>query len=186
MHNYLLAWSKHCNDLPLHVSSSKNDLYADDTTITSSADCGSMGRLQESLLDLEIDEELPFSEHITTVSKKVTQRIGLFKKIMNSLPLNKDYLINWPSYTLYAFFADILKYEFKMQEDALWIVKAYRAYFDTHTIHRMKLLDFHAWHRIWCSTSKNKLWQMAKHTEKGYDTYIWQFCFKYWRSEQVK
>ena len=53
-----------------------------------------MGRLQESLLDLEIDEELSFSEHITTVSKKVTQRIGLFKKIMNSLPLNKDYLIN--------------------------------------------------------------------------------------------
>ena len=37
------------NDLPLHVSSSEIDLYADDTTITSSADCGSMGRLQESL-----------------------------------------------------------------------------------------------------------------------------------------
>ena len=32
------------NDLPLHVSS-----YADDTTITSSGDCGSMGRLQEHL-----------------------------------------------------------------------------------------------------------------------------------------
>lgn len=27
------------NDLPLHVSSSESDLYADDTTITSSADC---------------------------------------------------------------------------------------------------------------------------------------------------
>ena len=81
------------NDLPLRVGSSKNNLYADDTTITSSADCGSMGRLQESLLDLEIDEELSFSEHITTVSKKVTQRIGLFKKIMNYLPLNKDYFI---------------------------------------------------------------------------------------------
>ena len=37
------------NELPLHVSSSEIDLYADDTTITSSADCGSMGRLQESL-----------------------------------------------------------------------------------------------------------------------------------------
>ena len=37
------------NDLPIHVSSSETDLYADDTTVTSSADCGSMGRLQESL-----------------------------------------------------------------------------------------------------------------------------------------
>ena len=35
------------NDLPLHVSSSEIDLYADDTTITSSADCGRMGRLQD-------------------------------------------------------------------------------------------------------------------------------------------
>ena len=37
------------NDLPLHVSSSEIDLYAYETTITSSADCGSMARLQESL-----------------------------------------------------------------------------------------------------------------------------------------
>ena len=132
------------NDLPLHVSSSEIDLYADDTTITSSADCGSMGRLQESLntsvlevfnwalanrlplnekktkvltvkakrlsteinnnpeitcngslltnvmsvklLGLEIDGILSFSEHITTVCKKVSQRIGLLKKIMNYLP----------------------------------------------------------------------------------------------------
>ena len=116
-------------------SSSEIDLYVDDTTITSSADCSSMGRLQESpntsvaevfnwalakrlplnekknkvltvkekrlstkinnnpeitcngslltnvmkvkLLGLEIDEELSFSEHITTICKKVTQRIGL-------------------------------------------------------------------------------------------------------------
>ena len=34
---------------PLHVSSSEIDLYAGDVKITSSADCGSMGRLQESL-----------------------------------------------------------------------------------------------------------------------------------------
>ena len=33
----------------LHVSSSEIDLYADDVKITSSTDCGSMGRLQESL-----------------------------------------------------------------------------------------------------------------------------------------
>ena len=37
------------NDLLLHVSSSEINLSADDTTITSSADCGSMGTLQESL-----------------------------------------------------------------------------------------------------------------------------------------
>ena len=122
------------NDLPLHVSSSEIDLNADDATITSSADWGSVGRLQESLdtfvsevfnwalanrlplsekktkvltvkgkrlstqinnnlkitcngslltnvmnvklLGLETDEELTFSEHITTVCKKVTQCIG--------------------------------------------------------------------------------------------------------------
>ena len=138
------------NDLPLHVSSSEIDLYADDTTITSSADCGSMGKLQESLntsvsevfnwalanrlplnekktkvltvkrkrlstkinnnpeitcngslltkvtnvklLGLEIDEELSFSEHITTVCKTVSQRIGLLKKIMNYLPLKQRLL----------------------------------------------------------------------------------------------
>ena len=33
------------------------------------------------LLGLEIDEELPFSEHITTVFKKVSQRISLLKKL---------------------------------------------------------------------------------------------------------
>ena len=32
------------------------------------------------LLGLEIDEELSFSEHITTVCKKVSQRIGLIVK----------------------------------------------------------------------------------------------------------
>ena len=37
------------NDLPLHVSSSEIDLCADNTTITSSVDCGSIGRRQESL-----------------------------------------------------------------------------------------------------------------------------------------
>ena len=133
-------------DLPLHVSSSEIDLYADATIITLSADCGSMGRLLESLntfvsevfnwalanrlplnekktkvftmkgkrlltkinnnleitcngsllsnvmnvklLCLETNEDLSFSDHITTVCKKVTQRIGLLKKIMNYLPLN--------------------------------------------------------------------------------------------------
>lgn len=44
------------------------------------------------LLGLEIDEELTFSEHITTVCKKVAQRIGLLKKIMNCLPLKQTLL----------------------------------------------------------------------------------------------
>ena len=57
------------NDLPLHVSSSEIDLYADDTTITSSADCGSMGRMQESLntsvsevFNWALDNRLPLNE----------------------------------------------------------------------------------------------------------------------------
>ena len=62
------------NDRPLHVSSSEIDLYADDTTITSSADCGSIGRLQESL-STSVSEvfnwaqanRLPFNEKKTTV-----------------------------------------------------------------------------------------------------------------------
>ena len=37
------------NDLPLHVSSSDVDLYADDTTITSYADFRNMSKLQDSL-----------------------------------------------------------------------------------------------------------------------------------------
>ena len=40
-----LLFTVFINDLPLHVSSSESDLYTDDTTMTSSADCGSMGRL---------------------------------------------------------------------------------------------------------------------------------------------
>ena len=44
------------------------------------------------LLGLEVDEELSFSEHITTVCKTVTQRIGLLKKIMNYLPLKQRLL----------------------------------------------------------------------------------------------
>ena len=37
------------------------------------------------LLGLDIDKELFFSEHITTVCKKVAQRIGLLKKIRYEL-----------------------------------------------------------------------------------------------------
>ena len=44
------------------------------------------------LLGLETDEELTFSEHITTVCKKVTQCIGLLKKITNHLPLKQRLL----------------------------------------------------------------------------------------------
>ena len=62
------------NDLPLHFSSSEIDLYADDTTITSSADCGSMGRLQESLntsvsevFNWALANRLPLNEKKTKV-----------------------------------------------------------------------------------------------------------------------
>ena len=62
------------NDLPLHVSSSEIELYVDDTTITSSADCGSMGRLQESLntsvsegFNWELANRLPLNEKKTKV-----------------------------------------------------------------------------------------------------------------------
>ena len=44
------------------------------------------------LLGPEIDEELSFSEHIATVCKKVSRRIGLLKKIMNYLPLKQRLL----------------------------------------------------------------------------------------------
>ena len=44
------------------------------------------------LLGLETDEELTFSKHITTVCKKVTQCIGLLKKITNHLPLKQRLL----------------------------------------------------------------------------------------------
>ena len=48
--------------------------------------------MNDKLLGLEIYEELSFSEHITTVCKKVTQGIGLLKKIMNYLPLKQRLL----------------------------------------------------------------------------------------------
>ena len=44
------------------------------------------------LLGLEINKKLSFSEHITTVCKKVAQRIGLLKKIMNYFPLKQKLL----------------------------------------------------------------------------------------------
>ena len=62
------------NDLPLHVSSSEIDLYADDTAITLSADCGSMERLQESLntsvsevVNWALANRLPLNEKKTKV-----------------------------------------------------------------------------------------------------------------------
>ena len=62
------------NDLPLHVSSSEIDFYADDTTITSSADCENMGRLQDSLnasvsevVNWAFANKLPLNEKKTKV-----------------------------------------------------------------------------------------------------------------------
>ena len=40
-----------------------------------------------TLLGLEIDEEISFSEHVSTLYKNLTQHIGLLRKIKNYLPL---------------------------------------------------------------------------------------------------
>ena len=44
------------------------------------------------LLGLDIDEELSFSQHVDNVCKKISQRIGVLKKITNYLP-NKQRLL---------------------------------------------------------------------------------------------
>ena len=122
------------NDLPLYVTSSRIDLYADDTTLTSGTNYSSMGRLEGTLnssiaeiddwaasnklpinegktkamlitgrrlpskinaelelvpsaklLGLEIDSELSFTSHVEKLCKKLSQRIGVLKKIRSCL-----------------------------------------------------------------------------------------------------
>ena len=46
-----------------------------------------------TLLGLEIDEEISFSEHVNTLCKNLTQHIGLLRKIKNICYLNKDYFM---------------------------------------------------------------------------------------------
>ncbi|KAL9958504.1 hypothetical protein ACROYT_G035530 [Oculina patagonica] len=133
------------NDLPLHVSSAQIDLYADDTTVTSTANYGSVDFLLSSLttaisevdqwatanklplnesktkvltvtgkrlstrisqdlaiavngkqlenvqcaklLGLEIDHELTFIPHVDKICIKLSQRIGILKRIKCCLPL---------------------------------------------------------------------------------------------------
>ena len=133
------------NNLPLHVSSAQTDLYADDTTATSTANYGSFDILQSSLtsaisevdqwatanklplnesktkvltvtgkrlstrighdlavvvngkqlenvrcaklLGLEIDHELTFNPHVDKICIKLSQRIGILKRIKCCLPL---------------------------------------------------------------------------------------------------
>ncbi|KAL9958501.1 hypothetical protein ACROYT_G035527 [Oculina patagonica] len=133
------------NDLPLHVSSAQIDLYADDTTVTSTASYGSVDFLLSSLttaisevdqwatanklplnesktkvltvtgkrlstrisqdlaiavngkqlenvqcaklLGLEIDHELTFIPHVDKICIKLSQRIGILKRIKCCLPL---------------------------------------------------------------------------------------------------
>ena len=79
-------------DLSLHVSCSEIDLYADDTTITSSADCGSIGRLRESLNTSESEvfnwalaNRLPLNEKKTKVLTVKGKRLST--KINNTLRL---------------------------------------------------------------------------------------------------
>ena len=122
------------NDLPLYVTSSRIDLYADDTTLTSGTNYSSIGRLEGTLnssiaeivdwaasnklpinegktkamlitgkrlpskinaelelvpsaklLGLEIDSELSFTSHVEKLCKKLSQRIGVLKKIRSCL-----------------------------------------------------------------------------------------------------
>ena len=138
------------NDLPLHVNSSQVDLYADDTTLSSSADVKNIVKLQDALnssmtevhdwaisnrlpinekktktlivtgkrlsskldcspivnfdgnllskvdsaklLGLEIDKELSFLPHVENVCKKLSQRIGVLRKIRGYLPLKQRLL----------------------------------------------------------------------------------------------
>lgn len=47
-----------------------------------------------TLLGLEIDEEISFSEHVNTVCKKLTKHIELLKKIKNYLPVKQRLLYN--------------------------------------------------------------------------------------------
>ena len=133
------------NDFPLHVSSAQINLYADDTTLTATANFDSVGVLQSSLttaisevdqwatanklplnegkikvltitgkrlstrinhdlavvvnekqlenvrcaklLGQEIDHELTFIPHVKKLSKNLSQRIGILKRIKHCLPL---------------------------------------------------------------------------------------------------
>ena len=138
------------NDLPLYVTSSRIDLYADDTTLTSSTNYSSIGRIEGTLnssiaeivdwaasnklpinegktkamlitgkrlpskineemtltikgtelelvpsaklLGLEIDSELSFTSHVEKLCKKLSQRIGVLKKIRSCLPTKQRLL----------------------------------------------------------------------------------------------
>ena len=133
------------NEFPLHVSSAQINLYADDTTLTATANFDSVGVLQSSLttaisevdqwatanklplnegkikvltitgkrlstrinhdlavvvnekqlenvrcaklLGQEIDHELTFIPHVKKLSKNLSQRIGILKRIKHCLPL---------------------------------------------------------------------------------------------------
>ena len=124
------------------VTSSRIDLYADDTTLTSSTNYSSIGKLEGTLnssiteivdwaasnklpinegktkamlitgkrlpskinaelelvpsaklLGLEIDSELSFTSHVEKLCKKLSQRIGVLKKIRSAYPRNKGYRI---------------------------------------------------------------------------------------------
>ena len=138
------------SDLLLYVTSSRIDLYADDTTLTSSTNYSCIGRLEGTLnlsiakivdwaashklpindgktkamlitgkrlpskineemtltikgtelelvpsaklLGLEIDSELSFTSHVEKLCKKLSQRIGVLKKIRSCLPTKQRLL----------------------------------------------------------------------------------------------
>ena len=145
-----LLFTVFINDLPLHVTSSKVDLYADDTTLTSSMNHCSLGKLQENLnfsvaevgewaasnklpineektkailitgkrpslriddemnltmnrsdlelvpsvklLGAKIDHDLSFTSHVDKICKKLSQLIGILKKIRSCLTMQQRLL----------------------------------------------------------------------------------------------
>ena len=95
------------NDLPLHVSTSQVDLYADDTTLTASVDIKSMPILEESLNSSVSDvvawaseNKLPLNESKTKVllvtGKRLSSRIEQTPTVM----VQETHLNNVASVTL--------------------------------------------------------------------------------------
>ena len=67
-----LLFTVFINDLPLHVTSSNVDLYADDTTLTSSMNHCSLGKLQDNLNSSVVEVAIYFHFSLSTRTFKVT------------------------------------------------------------------------------------------------------------------
>lgn len=83
------------NDLPLHVGSSMIDLYADDTTLTSSSNYDSINLLQESLnnsitevVDWATANKLPINE------SKTKALLVTGKRLLSKIEVNPTIMVN--------------------------------------------------------------------------------------------